>query len=268
MNRCARLFSTVVATVAVLAASTGAIGCAGAGDGEPENAESTGEEADALATVALGCDSNGSTLDIAFARSRGVGFVARYLSFDGAHPALTHDEADRFRAVGMPLVAIWEVGQRRAVEGGSLAAEHAAGVADARQASAQLAAVGGAGKPIYFTVDFDVTPELWSSKTKDAKTGKVIERGQLILAYFGGIDSVIGVHRTGAYGTYTTMKGLFAGGKIAYGWQQTFGNRKDHIDARAQLRQYDIYPDQARWRVGGAGALDLDRAVKHDFGQW
>lgn len=265
MNRCASLFSMI----AIIAASSlAATGCYGGADDVPENAESTGADSEPLATVALGCDSNGSTLDIAFARTRGVGFVARYLSFDGAHPALTHEEADRFRAAGMPLVAIWEVGQRRAVEAGSLSAEYAAGVADAKQASAQLAAVGGAGKPIYFTVDFDVTPQFWDGKTKDAKTGKVIERGQLILAYFNGINSVIGVHRTGAYGTYTTVKGLFDGNKIGYGWQQTFGNRKDHVDARAQLRQYDIYPDTTGWGVAGAGALDLDRAVKHDFGQW
>jgi hypothetical protein len=266
MNRSAKGFAIawVVATSMVLGT-----GCAAEdGDANGESTETTADEAEALATVALGADTNGSTLDIGFARTRGVGFVARYLSFDGSHPGLTREEASRFRAANMPLVAVWEVGQHRSVEKGSIGGEYAAGVDDGRQANAQLAKVGAGGKPIYFTVDFDVTPEYWSRKTKDSKTGKVIEHGDLIVSYFNGINSVLGVHRTGAYGTYTTIHGLFDSNKIGYGWQQTFGDRKNHIDPRAQLRQYDIYADQTGWGVSGAGALDLDRAVKKDFGQW
>ena len=104
---------------------------------------------------------------------------------------------------------------------------------------------------------------------KDSKTGKPIQIGDLIVAYFQGIDSVIGKARAGVYGTYTVVHQLFDRGLIGYGWQQTFGNHQnDPHDPRAQLRQYDIYPDQTGWGVSGAGALDLDRAVHPKFGQW
>lgn len=129
-------------------------------------------------------------------------------------------------------------------------------MADAKAAKAKMAEVGGRGKPVYFTVDFDLSPAEWD------------EKGPLVLAYFDGIDAIMGTHRTGAYGTYVTIKQLFDHGKIAYGWQMTFGAKGKKIDPRAQLRQHDIYPSQAGWGVSGAGALDLDRAVKPDFGQW
>ena len=60
-----------------------------------------------LSTVALGVDTNGTTLDIAYAKSQGIGFVGRYISFDGTHPALTAQEAQTFHDGGMPLVLIW-----------------------------------------------------------------------------------------------------------------------------------------------------------------
>jgi hypothetical protein len=247
------------------AAALVATGCSGAPE---DDTEESGDDSAELSTVALGVDTNGSTLDIAHARAKGFGFVARYLSFDGAHPALTAEEANRFRAARMPLVAIWETGQERAVQTGSIRGQYQVGAADAQLAKAKSAEIGMGGKPIYFTVDFNVTPQYWTAKTKDKATGKVIERRQLILAYFNGINSVLGAHRTGAYGTYTTIKGLFDEKKIAFGWQQTFASRGDHVDPRAQLRQYNIYADQTDWGVSGAGALDYDRAVKHDFGQF
>jgi Domain of unknown function (DUF1906) len=258
MKRCANLF----AIIALAATTMAATGCAAEAD------EETGDTSEALSTVALGVDTNGATLDINTLRGHGYSFVARYLSFDGSHPALTRDEANHFRAANVPLVAIWEVGQQRAVQSGSIKGQFAAGAADAHQANQRLTAVGATGKPIYFTVDFNVTPQYWAAKVRDSQSHAQIERGQLILAYFNGINSVIGTHRTGAYGTHTTIKELFDGNKIGFGWQQTFASRGDKIDPRAQLRQYDIYPSQTGWGVAGAGALDLDRAVKPGFGQW
>jgi hypothetical protein len=244
-----------------------ATACSGAPeDGDME--EATGDDAAEVSTVALGVDTNGSTLDIDFARARGFKFVARYLSFDGAHPALTKEEAARFKAARVPLVSIWETGQERAVQTGSVHAQYLAGMADAKEAHARAVQVGAGSKPIYFTVDFNVTPQYWTSKVKDTGTGKQIERRELILSYFQGINSVIGANRTGAYGTYTTIKELFNAKRITFGWQQTFASRGDHVDPRAQLRQYNIYPDQTGWGVGGAGALDYDRAVNQNYGQW
>ncbi len=222
-----------------------------------------------LSTVAFGVDTNGATLDLAHAKSHGIGFVGRYISFDGTHPALSAQEAQRYHHAKMPLVAIWEVGQDRSFQEHSIADERQLGVTDAHAADSAIAQAGGGGKPIYFTVDYDVTPKLWSTTLTDTRTRKQIQIGDFISAYFAGIDSVIGSERAGAYGTYTTVHQLFDEGRIRYGWQQTFGHHQnDPRESRAQLRQYDIYPDQTGWGVSGAGALDLDRAVHAKFGQW
>jgi hypothetical protein len=248
MNRFAGLFATMMMASALLA-----MGCAAETD---DNAEAVDEESADLSSSTLGADSNGATLDINYARVRNCKFIGRYISFDGTHPALSLEEANRFRAAKMPLVAIWETGQKRAVETGTVKGQFAAGAADARAANIQLEAVGAHNKVIYFTVDFNVTAQDWTAQ------------GKLITAYFDGINSVIGAKRTGVYGTYASVKGLFDENKVAYGWQQTFGGKGDKVDSRSQLRQYNIYPDQTDWGVSGAGALDLDRAVNGDFGQW
>jgi hypothetical protein len=233
------------------------------------SASDTASAEEDLSTVALGIDTNGTTLDIGYAQSQSIGFVGRYISFDGAHPALTAVEAQRFHDAGMPLVLIWEVDQQRAFQEQSIAGQHANGAQDANDAKTALQAAGAAGQVVYFTVDFDVTDALWSSTFEDSKTGNTITVGDLIVSYFKGIDSVIGAARTGAYGTYTVLHELFDQGRIKYGWQQTFGNHaKDPRDKRAQLRQYAFPTDQSGWGVSGAGALDLDRAVHAKYGQW
>ena len=169
----------------------------------------------------------------------------------------------------MPLVAIWEIDQQCAFQEHSLGGQRQLGASDAQAAKTALAQAGGAGHAIYFTVDFDITPKVWNTTLKDSKTGKQIQIGDLVSAYFQGIDSVIGSARAGVYGTYTVVHELFDQGLVHYGWQQTFGNHKsDPHDPRAQLRQYDIYPDQTGWGFSVAGVHDLDRAVHPKCGQW
>jgi hypothetical protein len=231
-----------------------AVGCASETGVEEEDVGV--DEAELAKGGRLCIDTNDSTLDTNYAKAQKRSCVGRYLSFDGEHPALTREEARRLKAGGMDIFAIWEVSKYRPIEGGSTNASHRNGIADAKAAKAKMAEVGGGNNPVYFTVDFDLSPTEWAKS------------GPKVLAYFEGINSIMGVKRTGAYGTYVTIKELFDHGKIAYGWQMTFGNKGKKVDPRAQLRQHDIYPDQTGWGVSGAGALDLDRAVKGDFGQW
>lgn len=245
--------------VSVLAAAM-VMGCSG-GDAASDDEE--------LSTVALGVDTNGTTLDIAYAKSQGIGFVGRYISFDGTHPALTAEEAQTFHDGGMPLVLIWEVDQTRAFAEHSLAGQHTLGAGDGAAAKSALQQCGAYGQVVYFTVDFDVTDAMWKTTLKDSKTGDTITIGDLIVAYFEGVDSILGAARTGAYGTYTVLHELFARGRIAYGWQQTFNKHAtDPREKRAQLRQYAFGYDTAGWGVSGAGALDYDRAVHAKYGQW
>ena len=252
---------TIVSVVAVLA-----MGCA------MDQTASSHEElttAGKQKTAALGVDTNGTTLDIGFAQSQGIGFVGRYISFDGTHPALTAAEAQTYHDAKMPLVLIWEIDQQRAFQELSLSGQESLGGVDGAAAQTALQQVGAYGQVVYFTVDFDVDDPMWAQTLKDSKTGNVITIGDLIVSYFKGVSSVIGAERTGAYGTYTVLHGLFDVGRIAFGWQQTFNNHANDLrEKRAQLRQYAFGYDTTGWNVGGAGALDYDRAVHAKFGQW
>src|SRR6185312_5360978 len=117
------------------------------------------------------------------------------------------------------------------------------GVAEAKEAEAQAKAVGApAGRPIYFSLDFDATPG---------------QQGA-IDAYFEGVASVIGLARTGAYGGYYPIKRLFDAGKIKWAWQ-TYAWSGGQWDSRAQLRQVQNEVESG---------LDKDHAVVADFGQW
>ncbi|GAB3943046.1 hypothetical protein GCM10027614_31110 [Micromonospora vulcania] len=117
---------------------------------------------------------------------------------------------------------------------------------NATKAQSQALACGmPAGKPIYFSVDFDASA---SQQT-------------VINAYFDGVASVLGRARVGAYGGYYVIKRLFDAGKIRWGWQ-TYAWSSGQWDSRAQLRQV-----KNGVTIGGADC-DLDEAWAIDFGQW
>lgn len=178
---------------------------------------------------------------IAALKLAGVGFVCRYLS--EVNPAtqvklLSAAEAKTLSEAGISIVSNYEWYGNRAAEG------YDSGVADAKIATAQHTQCGGPeNRPIYFSVDFntDATPA--------------------IIAYFQGVASVIGLARTGAYGGYTCIKGLFDAGVIRWGWQ-TYAWSGGVWDSRAQIQQY-----QNDMVVGGQ-SVDYDRSTVADFGQW
>jgi hypothetical protein len=208
-------------------------------------------------------------MDPRVAKQHGAKFVARYTSFDGEHPALTAAEAKRWSDAKVPLVAVSQTGRQERILGGdSVNQARQNGIIDAQQAAAKMVEVGAAGKPVYFAVDFNVTEKSWNAPRTDPTTGKPTSQGALVRAYFEGVRSVLPKGQTGVYGSNTTVDKLFDAGKIRYGWQMTFNKRGNVTDARAQLHQFDIFPSQDGWGVNGAGALDFDRAVRREFGQW
>lgn len=220
--------------------------------------------------VRWGVDTNLATIDLETVRKGKKTFICRYLSDDGAripdpndpqkqipaHPQLGPDEIGRYK--GIDLVAIWEISKRRAIELGDKNAEYDAGMSDATLALAQLAACGLGSKVIYFTADFTVSKRRWLNRDSE-----------LINHYFSGVKKIIGdVTKIGAYGTYVPLMHLLESGHITYAWQMVFGKKGINIDDRVHIYQYDIWPDQNGWGVAGEGALDLDCAVKPQFGQF
>jgi hypothetical protein len=177
---------------------------------------------------------------IADMKAAGVGFVCRYLSEVNPQTQvklLTPNEAKALSAAGIAIVSNYEWYATRSLEG------VAAGVYDARIAEAQHAACGGsASRPIYFSVDVDVS-------------------GGQVVDYFKGIASVIGLARTGAYGSFRVLQALFSAGVIAWGWQ-TYAWSGGAWEPRAHIQQYQ------NGMVFGGASVDYNRSIKSDFGQW
>lgn len=176
-------------------------------------------------------------------KQAGVAFVCRYLSEVNSFTKvklLTPAEAQTLSQAGIAIVSNFEWYANRALEGA------ASGRFDAQIAAAQHTACRGtAGRPIYFSVDFDAQP---------AQMPAIIE-------YCHGIAAVIGLSRTGAYGSYEVIKALFDAHAISWGWQ-TYAWSAGQWEPRAHIQQY-------RNGVLLAGhEVDYNRSMVADFGQW
>jgi hypothetical protein len=166
----------------------------------------------------------------------GMRFAARYLSHNPSKN-LTPAEADDLAAHGVSCVVVWETTASRAGAG------RAAGIADAKEAAAQAKACGQpAGRPIYFAVDWDANPTV-------------------VVPYFQGVASVLGLARTGVYGGYKVVDYLLDHKLATWAWQTVAwsGGRRD---SRAVIRQY-----ASTIRINGV-ECDHDTAMAADYGQW
>src|SRR5258708_1270848 len=176
-----------------------------------------------------------------------VEFVCRYTGYfsgyDITRPSvpqgkvLTPGEARANNQAGISNVSNWEWYERRVLEGFN------AGAWDAQEAFKIHSACGGPpNRPIYFSADLDC-------------------EGSQVLDYFHGVASVLGLARTGAYGSYKVLKYLFDVGAIAWGWQ-TYAWSYGQWEPRCQLQQY-----QNKMYMSGF-EVDYDRSTVNDYGQW
>lgn len=181
-----------------------------------------------------------ATLKAARIDGNPISFVCRYLSEVNAQTQiklLTNSEAKALSEAGIAIVSNYEWYASRATEG------YAAGMQDAQIAASQHKACGGPlNRPIYFSVDADVSGE----QTAD---------------YFRGVAVVIGIACTGAYGSYRVLKYLFDQGLIKWGWQ-TYAWSYGAWESRAHIQQYNNGQS-----IDGA-SVDFNRSIKSDFGQW
>ncbi|MDQ7877379.1 peptidoglycan-binding protein [Microbacterium sp. QXD-8] len=183
-------------------------------------------------------------IDYSFARpdpvmlaQRGVKLAGRYLwPARHASKGITRGEYDALAAAGIATFFIYEE------DGKELLGGREAGVRVAGLAEVELAALGLAGHPIYFNVDYDA-PATDMPKILDA---------------LDGIASVIGKDRVGLYAGYGPLKAAFDAGKIAWGFQ-TYAWSGGKWDPRAQLQQWA----NGQW----GGSVDFTRAMVAEFGQ-
>jgi hypothetical protein len=166
------------------------------------------------------------------ARNMGAMFAASYLSTDRSKN-WTLAMINAYHAMGLGTVCVWETSAKRALAG------YGAGRHDAAAALRQEQALELPPQlPIYFAVDFNETPR----------------QAAAVASYFRGVNSVLGVNRTGGYGGYWTISRLFNAGLIRYGWQ-TSAWSGGLWDPRAQLQQYAYH-----------SAYDWNRAMTSEYG--
>ncbi len=176
-----------------------------------------------------------------------VSFVCRYTGYFSGYDinqphlpqgkVLTPGEAKALLAVGISPVSNWEWYETRPLEGVN------AGKWDADKAhKIHLACGGPASRPIYFSIDRGVA-------------------GEQVANYFHGVADVLGLARTGAYGSFRVLKYLFDNHLIAWGWQ-TYAWSYGQWESRAHIKQYH------NGAVMAGHSVDYNESIKSDFGQW
>lgn len=175
----------------------------------------------------------------------GYKFACRYLSDGGPDlpgKQLLPAERVNLHAAGVDIVLNWETTGTTALGG------FAAGVADAQGAVAQGVILGSPiGTVVYCSLDWQVKPDQY----------------EVVADYFRGVNSVIGVQATGAYGDAEILQYLWDAGVIAWRWQ-TQGWSAGVQDSGINILQNN----NAGYVTIGGVQCDIDEALTDNFGQW
>jgi hypothetical protein len=175
-------------------------------------------------------------------KASGRDFIGRYLPWKGSTwRQVTASELKAAADAGVDYFFWFEDSDNhfRARDGG-----FATGAADAQQALQSLESLDlPATTPVYFTVDFPCTD------------------GNLIDAYFRGVNSVLPVSQIGAYGNYTTIDWLYQHGLATFYCESDAWPEPEGWHPQAQMRQYT-----GTYRIGGV-SVDRLTVTAADFGQ-
>ncbi|MGV0810580.1 DUF1906 domain-containing protein [Mycolicibacterium boenickei] len=199
-------------------------------------------------------------------RAAGHAGVINYVSTSrpgssfGAKP-ITLPYARELTAAGLVVVSNYQYGKPGGTAPSDFTRGYAGGVADARTAwQLHTAAGGGRSAPIFFSVDDDIDRNTWNS---------------VALPWFRGINSVIGVQRTGIYAGINPCQWAIADGVIgksttpgrAWAWQTRSWSR-GQIHPAAVLYQRIIDTASNPGPVVGGIRVDVNDALAQDVGQW
>jgi hypothetical protein len=182
-------------------------------------------------------------------KAAGKRFVIRYAPYhfqdsrgnlwDDRGKGLTASEITDYRAHELAIVFNFESAGTRMKSGKT------AGIEDARASQSAIDALHmPASLPVYFSVD-------WGATATDQT---------VIDAYLRGAASVLGAGRIGVYGSYSVLTRCKANG-TARGFWQTYAWSYGKLASFAHLYQYNNgeYIN---------GAVDLDRTLQANYGQW
>ena len=199
-------------------------------------------------------------------RSAGYAGVVNYVS--EARPGvnfeakpITREYADGLRAAGLHIVSNFQYGK----PGGSAPSDFTrgfdGGVADAHTALRLHAAAGGStSAPIFFSVDDDIDLNIWNS---------------LAVNWFRGINSVLGVERTGIYGHFQSCAWAINDGVIGqsttaghrWAWQTKTWSHGQREPTAVLYQEVVNSPSNPGPLLGGIH-VDVYEVLATDFGQW
>ncbi|WP_242657302.1 DUF1906 domain-containing protein [Mycobacterium talmoniae] len=174
---------------------------------------------------------------------------------------VTRDYADRLRAAGLQIASCYQYGKPGWATPSDFTRGYDGGVADAQTALRNHTAAGGpASAPIFFSVDEDIDAKAWKT---------------LGVQWFRGINSVLGVERTGIYGGVRQCGWAISDGVIGhstspgYRWAwQTRAWSGDDREPAAVLYQREVVSAADPGLVIDDVHLDVDDVLAPDFGQW
>lgn len=177
----------------------------------------------------------------------GIHAASLYVGQDATGKNMNSPYVGSLAGAGVWTVTNFEYGASQMLGG------YAQGVTDARLGLSQARACGmPAGRPIYYSADFDAT----AAQMADA-----------VIPYLQGARSVTGPGTVGFYGGYPQVLAVLAfwaqkyPGERIYIWQSpawSGGQWSGAADIRQQLAQETV----------GGSPIDIDYAYSADFGQW
>jgi hypothetical protein len=199
-------------------------------------------------------------------KSAGYDGVVNYVSLSrpGANfeaKPLTRDYADALRAAGLHIVSNFQYGKPGWPDPSDLTRGYDGGVADAHSAMQLHSAAGGPNAaPIFFSVDDAIDANTWNSSA---------------LQWFRGINSVLGVGRTGIYGDAQVCGWAIRDGVVGpsssaghrWVWQTRAWSHGDREPAAVLYQTIVNSPGNPGPLLGGIN-VDVDDVLAADFGQW
>ena len=199
-------------------------------------------------------------------RAAGYAGVVNYVSLSrpgsnfGAKP-ITRPYAESLTAAGLVIVSNYQYGKPGGTAPSDFTRGYPGGIADARTAwGLHTAAGGGQSAPIFFTIDEDISRDTWNT---------------VALPWFRGINSVIGVQRTGVYGGIDVCRWAAADGVIGnsstpgfrWAWQ-TRAWSGNEIEPTAVLYQRIVSTASNPGPLVGGIEVDVNDVRASDVGQW
>ena len=174
---------------------------------------------------------------------------------------LTREYADSLRAAGLHIVSNFQYGKPGGTAPSDFTRGFDGGVADAHEALRLHNAAGGSNSaPIFFSVDDNINLDTWNT---------------LVINWFRGIISVLGIQRTGIYGHAQACRWAINDGAIGHSstaghlwaWQTKAWSNGQRESAAVLYQEVVNSPSDPGPLLGGIH-IDVDEVLAVDYGQW